>query len=81
MNLQIELRSGKKNNVNADALSKNPAPTDSENLSPTTGSENQSNTQGGTDEDVEKCHVIGALQGRDPQLSFDHIFRERRTTR
>ena len=71
MNLQIEHRSGK-SNVNADALSRNPAPTDSENLSPTTGSENQSSTQDGTDEekaDVEKCHDIGAKQRKDPQLS------------
>ena len=71
MNLEIEHRSGK-SNVNADALSRNPAPTDSENLSPTTGSENRSSTQDGTDEekaDVEKCHDTGALQRKDPQLS------------
>ena len=69
MNLQIKHRSGK-NKVLADVLLRNSAPTDSENLSPTIGSENQSSTQDGTEKaDVEKYHNIGALQRKDPQLS------------
>ena len=71
-----------KNNVLADVLLRNSAPTDLENLSSTIGSENQSSTpQDGTEKaDVEKCLDIGALQRKRPTaVYFNHIPRERRT--
>ena len=79
VNLQNKHRAGK-SNVNADALSRNPVPTDSKNISSTIGTETQSSNQDGTDEkraDVEKCHNIGALQRKDPQLSTFITFLEK----
>ena len=79
MNLHIEHQSGICN-VNADTLSRNPAPTGSEDPSPATDLESQSSTHGTTEmkADGEKCHDIGVLQRKDPQLTTLIIFLEKR---
>ena len=68
MNLQIEHRSGK-SNVNADALSRNPIPEDSQNISADTDSESPNgmpNTTAEEEESSEKHCNIGILQRQDP---------------